>query len=105
MDGRRKRNVKRKAMDTRRDPRRIGIGAACLVGGYAVVIFIDESTAFRLTFGAIFVAIALAFAVLVPLPTWRERENRKRFAAWLVVAEALLFAVIITAARVAGAHR
>ena len=54
------RDVKRKATDTRRDPRRIGIGASCLVGVYAVVIFIDESTAFRLVFGAICTAMALA---------------------------------------------
>lgn len=93
---------KAKAMNTRGDPRRIGIAACCLVGLYGVVIFIDESTVFRLTFGAIGTAIALAFAALVPLPTWREDENRKRRAAWLMVAEALLFAAIITAVRLAA---
>ncbi len=94
--------LKAKNMNTRSDPRRIGIAACCLVGLYAVVIFIDESTVFRLTFGAIGTAIALAFAALVPLPTWREEENRKRRAAWLMVTGALLLAAIVTAVRFAG---
>jgi arginine exporter protein ArgO len=86
------------------DPRRIGIGAACLVGVYGVAIFIDESTAFRLTLGVIGAAMALTLAALVPLPAWRERENRKSVAARAMVAEAVLIAAIITAVRLAWGH-
>ena len=41
--------------------------------------------------------MVLAFSALVPLPTWREAEEKKRLTAWLMVAQALVFAAIITA--------
>ncbi len=82
-----------------RDPRRLGFGACAVAGVYSVVIFVPESVVVRLVFGVVFALAGLMFAALVPLPAWREREERKRVAAWLMTAEALAIAGIVTIVR------
>jgi predicted membrane protein len=87
-----------------RDPRRIGFAALGFAGVYSVLIFINESTTVRLTFGAVFTAGTVALAAFMPLPDWQERDERKRVAAWAMVAEAAIFAAVITVIRLATGH-
>ena len=82
-----------------RDPRRLGIAAAGLCGAYVVALFVPGSVA-PLVVGLLSAVAALVFAVVTPLPRWRESDDRKRVAAWAMAGEAVAVAAIVTAVRV-----
>jgi hypothetical protein len=83
-----------------RDPRRLGLAALGLAVAYAVSLFIEQPLPVKAGVGAILGAALVAGALLLPLPEWREPENRKRTAAVAMVVEACVAVALVTLVRV-----
>ncbi|HSH61050.1 MAG TPA: hypothetical protein VK988_15705 [Acidimicrobiales bacterium] len=84
-----------------RDPRRAGFVSGGVVGVYAVMLFVPESLRFRLIFGGVVGIVLVGILLLIPLPEWREAEERKRLAAKLMIGEALAAALLATVVKLA----
>ncbi len=82
-----------------RDPRRAGFVAIVFSGAYLAFLFIPESLTFRVAFATGIFAFWTAFFMLVPLPRWRESEDRQRLAAKWMTAEAVVIMVLGTVVR------
>ena len=82
-----------------RDPRRAGFVASVLGAAYVACLFIPESLTFRVVFAIVVFVLGAAFAMFVPLPRWRESEDRKRLAAKLMVGEVVAIMVLATLVR------
>ena len=82
-----------------RDPRRAGFVAAAFAGAYIASLIVSESLTFRVAFGVATFALGTVFVMLVPLPPWRESEDRKRRAAVIIVGESLLLMALATVVR------
>ncbi|HEV2808982.1 MAG TPA: hypothetical protein VGV93_01120 [Acidimicrobiales bacterium] len=82
-----------------RDPRRAGFVASALGAAYVACLFIPESLTFRLAFASVVFVLGAAFAMFVPLPRWKESDDRKRLAAKLMVGEMVTIMVLATLVR------
>lgn len=81
------------------DPRRAGFVAAAFAGAYVVSLFVPESLRFRIAFAVATFTVGTVFVMLVPLPPWRESDDRKRRAAAIMIAESVLLMAVATVVR------
>ncbi len=65
-----------------------------LGGAYVACLFVRESLTSRLAFAIGVFVLGAAFARFVPLPRWRQSDDRKRLAARLMVGEVVAIMVL-----------
>jgi hypothetical protein len=81
------------------DHRRSGFIAATVCAAYIVAIFVPGAVV-AVVLGTLMAVAGVVFAVRVPLPQWRQSDDRKRVAAWAMAGECAAIAAIATVIRI-----
>lgn len=88
--------VERTARGGGRDPRRVGLAALGVSVGYAIAVLAPGSAQGRGAFGLIVTLLFVGGCLVLPLPAWREADDRRERARNLMATEALAIVVIST---------
>jgi hypothetical protein len=79
------------------DQRRWGFVALVLATVYCSMLFVGGAAPPRVLFGSLAALAGLVLVLRLPLPAWREAPARKRKAAILMLVEAVVITVALTA--------
>ena len=78
------------------DPRRLGLAAAGVSGGYVVALFVPGSVGKRVGLALLFGVGMVVLMMRVPLPPWRESDDRRQTAMSAMVVESAMVCVVAT---------